>query len=137
MVIAAVGSSAGILGIRNYNLLQGSENFWIISTRFLTWSIIEPGIGLFAANLAALRPLLDRALRLCSNQASSVRTRNVHDKVRSDRVTLQRKSNLQISGLEVHSGVTGVTGDQPWETGLNFVTAKTFNDVLSTLEKGC
>lgn len=112
MIIAAVGSSASIPRICNQKLLQGSGNFWITSTRFLTWGVIEPGVGIFAANLATLRPSLDRAIRSCSNKASSVRTRNVHDEVRHDRATPHCESDSQISGLKVHSGITGVTDDR-------------------------
>ncbi|THW26959.1 hypothetical protein D6D25_06369, partial [Aureobasidium pullulans] len=65
MMIAVVGSCTAIPRISTYKDLHGSNNYWTTSARFLTWSIVEPGVGLLAANTATLRPVLDRLMQAC------------------------------------------------------------------------
>lgn len=67
MAFAVIGSSASVVRTVYYKDITGT-NYWKAITNFLAWSIVEPGIGITAASLATLRPLL----RLCIEGSQEV-----------------------------------------------------------------
>ncbi|KAL1640389.1 hypothetical protein SLS58_007062 [Diplodia intermedia] len=59
---AAIGSTATLVRIPFIHGLKATENFLYESTDVAIWSTIEPGVGMTAACVATLRPLLQRVL---------------------------------------------------------------------------
>ncbi|TIA60746.1 hypothetical protein D6C77_03939 [Aureobasidium pullulans] len=141
MMIAVVGSCTAIPRISSYKNLHGSGNYWTTSARFLTWSIVEPGVGLLAANTATLRPLLDRLIQACASGRGMVEVEqgvnkiNINaDKCDSHSESTEPKSDISASGIYSDTSISSIPA--PWETELEFVTAVTFDDEANAMEKG-
>lgn len=58
--LGALGSVASLVRLRYVPGLAPGENFFHNSTGATIWSTIEPGLGIAAASLATLRPLMQR-----------------------------------------------------------------------------
>ncbi|TEY75041.1 hypothetical protein BOTCAL_0066g00180 [Botryotinia calthae] len=56
----AIASTATIIRIPTVSSILVTEDFLFKSTPLAVWSTVEPGISIFAASLATLRPLLRR-----------------------------------------------------------------------------
>ncbi|THZ41560.1 hypothetical protein D6C87_05640 [Aureobasidium pullulans] len=141
MMIAVVGSCTAIPRISTYKDLHGSNNYWTTSARFLTWSIVEPGVGLLAANTATLRPVLDRLMQACASGRGVVEVEqgvnkiNINaDKCDSHSEGTEPKSDISASGMYSDTSISSIP--PPWETELEFVTAVTFDDEANAMEKG-
>lgn len=62
LAFAAIGSTATIVRMKYiHNLINGPDFLWA-TTDVAMWSTIEPGIGITAASMATLRPLLQNCL---------------------------------------------------------------------------
>jgi hypothetical protein len=141
MGIAVAGSCTSIPRIFTYKNLQKGANYWEVSADFLIWSIVEPGTCIFAANLATLRPLLDKMIGACSQKPCNDEagmTSSLDKPDSSERVLPDRSAegNPNKDKLEA-GGKTPEDGSSPaWETGLEFMTAKTFADNTDAMERG-
>jgi hypothetical protein len=141
MMIAVVGSCTAIPRISIYKDLHGSGNYWTTSARFLTWSIVEPGVGLLAANTATLRPLLDRFMQSRINGSGAVEVEQGVNHINGnvDKCDSQSgcmKPKPDISGSGIYSDTSISSSPPPWETDLEFVTAVIFDDETNAMEKG-
>ncbi|TIA49877.1 hypothetical protein D6C79_03351 [Aureobasidium pullulans] len=126
MMIAVVGSCTAIPRISTYKDLHGSNNYWTTSARFLTWSIVEPGVGLLAANTATLRPVLDRLMEACVSGRGVVEVEQGVNKINinaekcdSHSEGTEPKSDISASGMYSDTSISSVP--PPWETELEFV----------------
>jgi len=139
MAIAVIGSCTAIPRIASYKDLHGSGNYWWISTQFLTWSIVEPGVGILAANSATLRPLLDKLMRACVNERGVVQVEQgvSHTGFGSNKCdSKSTEPKSYISSVGMFSTTSSSSMPPAWETELDFVTAKTFDDSVDSMEKG-
>ncbi|KAI1843773.1 hypothetical protein JX266_010032 [Neoarthrinium moseri] len=110
---ASIGSTATIVRMFYIpDMLNGQDFLWA-TTNFAIWSTVEPGIGIIAASLATLRPLLQLALgklglsRTYRLSRSSPWTPS-HGYVKTD--------EHSMSGLRPKDGVTTTTAAGPTET---------------------
>ena len=139
MAIAVVGSSAGIVRVIYYKDLEGTVNYWVTSTGFQSWSVVEPGLGIFAANLATLRPLFEKFTKRSTWSIQSSRWSKTAGGSSSGKSTSNNaasKPRSRVAELNLASGESTLQDDQHKGAGLDFVTAKTFDDDFDAMEKG-
>jgi hypothetical protein len=141
MGIAVAGSCTSIPRIFTYKTLQKGANYWEVSADFLIWSIVEPGACIFAANLATLRPLLDKVIgsrspKPCNDEARIVASQDKPDS--SERILhdAAAKCNPRMNKLEADGRTPANGSSAAWETGLDFMTVKTFADGMDAMERG-
>ena len=141
MAIAVVGSCTAIPRVASYTRLDKATSYWIGTTDFLIWSIIEPGVGILAANIATLRPLLDKTMQACISGRGVVEAEQGVNKIKinaekydSHSEGTEPKSDISASGM--YSDTSNSSVPPPWETELEFVTAVTFDDEANAMEKG-
>jgi hypothetical protein len=141
MGLAVAGSCTSIPRISAYKTLEKGLNYWEVSADFLTWSVVEPGACIFAANLATLRPLLDKTIyscsrRLCNDQAGNGESQdrpNFCERVLHD---ANAKQGSYISNPAMVGKTSGNSSCPTSETGPDFVTVKTFADQMDAMERG-
>ncbi|THY94213.1 hypothetical protein D6C92_04987 [Aureobasidium pullulans] len=141
MAIAVVGSCTAIPRVASYTKLGKATSYWTGTTDFLIWSIIEPGVGILAANIATLRPLLDKTMQACISGRGVVEAEQGVNKINinaekcdSHSEGTEPKSDISASGMYSNTSISSVP--PPWETEVEFVTAVTFDDEANAMEKG-
>ncbi|RYF00643.1 MAG: hypothetical protein EOO77_33760 [Oxalobacteraceae bacterium] len=107
----------------------------------MIWSIIEPGVGILAANIATLRPLLDKTMQACIRGRGVVEVEQGANKINGNTDKCDSQSGRiapksVISGPGMYSDTSISSTPPPWETELEFVTAVTFDDEANAMEKG-
>jgi hypothetical protein len=109
------GSVASCFRVQYIRVLANSDpNFWVEIQPLAIWSTVEPGLGITAASLATLRPLLRRAIQTMKSFASS-RTRSTN----SDPST----SGQGQRSKTINTGATTLTTDP--EGRQNFLLSAT------------
>ncbi|GAB7347255.1 hypothetical protein MBLNU459_g3349t1 [Dothideomycetes sp. NU459] len=101
LLIAVAGSIASCVRTAYIsNLAPTSLNFYEAATKPLTWTVIEPGLGITAASLATLRPLLRKCFE---------RTKSLINTSRRLRSTLHDNNNNNNNNVGNRSPAIAMT----------------------------
>ncbi|KAF2092256.1 hypothetical protein K490DRAFT_61696 [Saccharata proteae CBS 121410] len=118
---AAIGSTATLVRIPSIKGLRATHDFLYTSSDIAIWSTIEPGIGITAACIATLRPLLKHLLYrtgLSSDERTNTNPWPSNGQTRTGYVrSLSLSHNLNHLRPDVDSGTTTTItgrGDKNW-----------------------
>ncbi|KAF2003626.1 hypothetical protein P154DRAFT_388815, partial [Amniculicola lignicola CBS 123094] len=110
LAFAAIGSTGTVVRMKYIHTLTNGSDFLWATTDVAVWSTVEPGIGITAASVATLRPLLQTCLWRMS-PASQPASSNRRPSNRSSRFAHKRgyRRSIGLNDLVPNKGSTSTS----------------------------